>query len=364
MNQLSRARLDAGPGSVTALSAPVRVRVSVVMPAFDAAAYVARAIYSVLNQTEQECEILVVDDCSRDATPRIVQRIAALDRRVTLLRNARNCGPAAARNRGLEAARGEWIALLDADDTFLPERLETLLAVGEQHEADLVSDNILLRTEDGSAPDTPMLQPSMLSAARWIGTAEFVAGNIGSRHTPRVSYGFLKPLIRRNFLRQHGLRYDERNRFSEDFLLYLACLMNGARWFLTPEPLYVYSVRPGSLTDVQSAADLQRIRSVEERLLHDDPQVAADPQLAEALRRHKSKIDRFYYYRAFADAVRTRAVREALAVLLQDTHSFRHITLESLQRAPRIILKALRGGYFRGGWRHAVPVPAVGRRNG
>src|SRR3954469_7601896 len=90
--------------------------VSVIMPAFNAERFVGRAIQSALQQTEARIEIIVVDDSSSDATPSIVARIAAADTRVRLLRSTANMGPAAARNRGLEKARGTWIALLDADD--------------------------------------------------------------------------------------------------------------------------------------------------------------------------------------------------------------------------------------------------------
>jgi len=96
---------------------------------------------------------------------------------------------------------------------------------------------------------------------------------------------------------------------------------------------------------VQSSGDLLRIRSLEDHLLRTDPIVASDPKLAIALRRHKAKIEHFYYYRAFTDAVKAGATKQALRILLESASGFRHIVLESLVQAPAVTIKALRGGY-------------------
>jgi hypothetical protein len=109
--------------------------------------------------------------------------------------------------------------------------------------------------------------------------------------------------------------------------------------------MYRYTVRPGSLTDVQSAADLARIRAVEQVLLRDAALLASDPELARALRRHKAVIDRFYSYRAFTDALKAQAASRALQVLFESPRSTRHIILESMMRAPAVMMKALHGGY-------------------
>lgn len=322
-----------------------QIRASVIVPAYNAEPFVRRAIASVLTQTEQYCEVLVVDDASSDATAAVVGRIAAQDARVRLFRNTINMGPAASRNRGIAQARGDWIVLLDADDELMPHRIETLIALGEQHGADLVADNLLLCQEDGSGPAAPMIPARTLPAGKFLSLAEFVDGNVGNRRTPRVSFGFLQPIIRRNFLQAHSLRYDERNRFGEDFLFYIACLLKGARWWVTPEAMYRYTVRPGSLTDMQSAADLLRIRSMEEKLLRDDRSVAPGSDLAWALRRHKAVIDRFYYYRAFTDALKAREAARAFRLLFESASGFRYIILESMTQAPSVAMKALRGGY-------------------
>ena len=324
------------------------IRASVVVPAYNAERTIRRAIASALAQTEQRCEVLVIDDASDDATATIVAEFAAQDRRVSLLRNTTNLGPAGSRNRGLAAACGDWVVLLDADDEILPERIETLIALGRQHRADFVADNLLICPEDGTAQPEPMISARALPEGKFLSTAAFVAGNVGSRWTPNVSYGFLQPVMRRDFLQKHDLRYDERNRFAEDFLLYVDCLLKGARWWLTPQAMYRYWVHAGSSRDVQSASDLQRIRSMEQRLLRDEPLVASDPQLVRALRRHLAVIDRFYLYRAFTDAVKAQTGAKAFQLLFESPSGFRRILLEGALRAPTITMKALRGGYRSG----------------
>lgn len=94
--------------------------ISVVIPAYNAEDYVARAIDSALTQSHPPLEILVVDDGSRDQTAAVARRLAGP---VRVLQQP-NAGPSAARNHGVREARGEWIAFLDADDAWLPYKLE------------------------------------------------------------------------------------------------------------------------------------------------------------------------------------------------------------------------------------------------
>jgi glycosyltransferase involved in cell wall biosynthesis len=322
-------------------------RVSVLMPAYNAERYIEQAIASALGQTIEGLEVIVVDDASSDATAAIVSRLAARDRRLQLVRLPVNRGPSAARNLALSRARGAWVALLDADNSFASHRLATLIALGEESQAEMVSDNVLLCAEDGSAPPEPLIPYAAWPEPRHLPAAEFIARNIAGRRNPRRSYGFMSPIFRRAFLDHHQLRYDERNRFGEDFMFYVSCLVRGARWWVSPEALYRYTIRSGSLTEVQSAADLLRIRTFESNLLDGDPIVRADPALARALRRHKSVIDRCYYYRAFTDAVKGGELGQARRLLFESTTGFRHIVQESVVQTPVIAAKAWRGGYRR-----------------
>src|SRR5262249_16128748 len=86
------------------------LKVSVVIPTFSRAPEIANAIQSVLEQTYQDLEIIVVDDGSRDATAETVLRLARTDPRIRLIRHQSNRGAQAARNTGIRAARGEWVA--------------------------------------------------------------------------------------------------------------------------------------------------------------------------------------------------------------------------------------------------------------
>ena len=98
--------------------------VSVVIPVYNGERFAAEAIDSVLGQTRAPDEVLVVDDGSTDGTPEVLRRF---DRRVTLIRQ-QNAGAAAARNRGIEAAKGALIAFQDADDLWVPHKLEHQIA--------------------------------------------------------------------------------------------------------------------------------------------------------------------------------------------------------------------------------------------
>ncbi|MDH5833925.1 glycosyltransferase family 2 protein [Luteimonas kalidii] len=103
-------------------------RVSVVMPAYNAAATLEASMHSALAQTHAGVELLVVDDRSTDGTWELIQRQAEADPRVVPIRQPRNAGVAAARNAGIEAATGHHVAFLDSDDTWYPDKLEVQLA--------------------------------------------------------------------------------------------------------------------------------------------------------------------------------------------------------------------------------------------
>lgn len=123
-------------------------RVSVIVPAWNAARYLSEAIGSLLAQTFQNFEVIVIDDGSTDDTYEIALR--HVDSRITVIRHETNSGPAAARNTGIRHAKGAYIALLDADDTAYPERLALQVeALDKDSSLVMVGSHISLMTATG-----------------------------------------------------------------------------------------------------------------------------------------------------------------------------------------------------------------------
>jgi len=123
--------------------------VSIVTPAYNAARFVAQTIQSVQQQTHREWEMLVVDDQSTDETRDIVARIGASDPRVRLIRQPRNAGPAAARDAALLAGTGRFVAFLDSDDLWLPEKLERQISFMARTGTAISFTRFRRMTEDG-----------------------------------------------------------------------------------------------------------------------------------------------------------------------------------------------------------------------
>lgn len=105
--------------------------VSVIMPSFNTGKYIKQSIESVMAQTYQNWELLIVDDCSTDNTDDIIASIS--DERIRYYKNEHNSGAAVSRNRALREAKGKWIAFLDSDDLWMPDKLEKQIAFMERN---------------------------------------------------------------------------------------------------------------------------------------------------------------------------------------------------------------------------------------
>ncbi len=300
--------------------------VSVVVPAHNIGRFIEEAIRSALDQTHSPLEVLVVDDASTDDIGAVLQGLG--DPRVRMLRNPTNRGPSFSRNRALAAARGDWLALLDGDDAWLPERLERLLAIAKARESDLVADDAILcdaalrpRGESALGKRRVRLrEPSRIPPARFV----------------RWDLGFLKPLIRRGFLAERGLAFDESLRHGEDFELMFRCLRQGARFDLLPEGLYLHRGRAGSLTSERIRL-FETTRATTANLLA-EPGVAEDRELAAALQRRLRRIDHTLAYNRCRDHLARGSVGRAAGELLRSPGAWGF----TLARAGRGIWRRLR----------------------
>jgi glycosyltransferase involved in cell wall biosynthesis len=223
------------------------IEATIVIPCYNAAAYLDTAIRSALAQTVREVEVIAVDDCSTDATPAMLAEWAARDPRVVLVRTARNGGPAAACNAAYDRARGRWVTVLDSDDLFTPQRIERLVAIGEERGADMVADN-LIEQDFESGRDLGLHFPDGDMRVDGFVTLEEMLRRDMPDLPGKSRLGFVQPLIRRDFLQRHRLYFPTAVRAGEDFVHYFECVAHGARFTLTPEAHYVYRIRAGSIT--------------------------------------------------------------------------------------------------------------------
>jgi succinoglycan biosynthesis protein ExoO len=240
------------------------VHATIVIPTHQAAATLARAVQSALDQTLREIEIIVADDGSTDGTWPMVSEWAAREKRLRAFRNARNRGKSATMNHAASLARGRWLAVLDADDWYHPERLAALVAIGERRNVAMVADNQFLYD---AAADAVVGHGWPAGAADWrLGFDDYL---VGAEVYDAFNLGMLKPVLRTEFVRATRLAYDERARFGEDFLYLLQFFLAGGNAAVADTPYYFYTQPFGSVShrwshgrrrryDFQAACDLVR----------------------------------------------------------------------------------------------------------
>lgn len=148
--------------------------VSIVMPAYNCEKYVGASIESIINQTYQNWELLVVDDCSTDKTQSVVHTY--LDARIKYTKNEKNSGAAVSRNKALKMAKGRWIAFLDSDDMWMPEKLNYQIQFMQQNGYSFSCTKRTTCHEDGSLTGIYISSPPKVTKFHmhnycWIGAS-------------------------------------------------------------------------------------------------------------------------------------------------------------------------------------------------
>lgn len=233
-------------------------RVSVVIPAYKAALTLEEAVDSCLGQSKDDLEVLVIEDGSKDGTLEVAEKCRRKDpERVRVLRHAGgvNKGVAASRNLGLDMARGEFIAFLDADDAWLPDKLRIQLEVMDREPAvGLVFGNVYLSSDPD--PSKPMQSQALGVAKFRIGLCEALnEGKTSERHLINLHREGLRivpsptPLVRK-FMFASGLRFLGQPRLRlqyEDYLMWKVLSMR-TRFHYVAEPLAIYREHSSSFT--------------------------------------------------------------------------------------------------------------------
>lgn len=199
---------------------------SIIMPAYNCADTVAESLDSVLAQSWSDFELIVVDDCSQDATADILADYARQDKRIRVLRQPTNQGVALARNRAIEAASGPLIAFLDSDDLWLPEKL------ARQKEF-FDAGHLLLFSSYTRFGEN--LQEKTVTARRSASYSDLLKGNFIGNLTGAYHAGVL------------GKAYQQTVR-HEDYLMWLQLIKKAGQATGIPETLARYRVRNDSLS--------------------------------------------------------------------------------------------------------------------
>ena len=225
--------------------------VSVIIPAFNTARTIERCLDSLLAQ-QADVEIIVVDDCSTDATWEICRRYAARFDRVRAVRNERNVGQGLSRNRGIELARGEYLAFVDSDDYVDRHMYEDMLALA-QGRHDVVG--CKLARAYGLRHSLPDVTRRLEAPRRFDGhqiSREVMTVMLGPlpgerRRELPFPWSPCTYLYRTELVRQRGIRFEsERRLYSEDLFFNLEVLRAASSLATTQSRYYVYQDNPGS----------------------------------------------------------------------------------------------------------------------
>ncbi|MGE5386997.1 MAG: glycosyltransferase family 2 protein [Betaproteobacteria bacterium] len=197
--------------------------VSFVVPVFNTGTYLAEAVDSLRQQTgfDREAEILLVDDCSSDPATLALLRQFDGEPGLRVIRQPRNAGPAVARNAGIRAAKGAWIAFLDADDLLLPDAMARRLAVIERHpEAVWLAGKLRVMPRLGEIEDnTDFANAQELGKTLEPGVVHLVRPTRTLIHWPMPPH-VGSAMVRRDALEAAGL-FDETLIFGEDWYFWL-----------------------------------------------------------------------------------------------------------------------------------------------
>lgn len=209
------------------------MKASIIIPVYNAAATLEATVRTVLAQSESDFELILVDDCSTDASPAVCKALAAEDARVRYLRNAKNSGPAATRNAGIRAAQGEWLLFVDSDDFVASDYLKCLTSY---EDADIVWCNFhyLYTASDRSEP-TDHGHRGLLDEKAFLMC--YATNSTGCGSMWNKAY-------RRDFILRNNLLINEGRVYGEDWDFNFRAAQCSPRVVAIEDDLYTYIKAP------------------------------------------------------------------------------------------------------------------------
>ena len=221
--------------------------ISIIMPAYNAEKYIARAIDSVINQSYGNWELIIVDDGSTDATPGIADDYATRDERINAIHQA-NYGVSVARNAGLNIAHGEFIAFLDADDVLTPDSLK--IRINLIADSDMALAGYVIENESGEEiSKMPECKSDSWNQYEAIKNT-VVDGKLGYQGYP------WNKLYKKSLIEEHSIRFEPEIAFNEDRLFAVSYLMHCNKVNLCSDSVYCYILNGnGAMADFANMTD-------------------------------------------------------------------------------------------------------------
>ncbi|WP_433450754.1 glycosyltransferase family 2 protein [Streptomyces sp. CA-142005] len=223
------------PDTAGTAESPRPAQVGVVVIGYNDSAHVGDAVRSALAQGPAVAEVVAVDDCSTDGSAELLDRLAADEPRLRVVRRSVNSGGCGSpRNAGIDAVTTPYVMFLDSDDVLPPGAVDALLAAATGAHAEVAS-GLCVRRELPSGREQPWQAP--------LYTAHTVLARPAQR--PRLVHDTLcvNKLYRTDFLREHGIRFPEGRFLYEDIVFTARVLAAGPRIALVPDRVYVWHVR-------------------------------------------------------------------------------------------------------------------------
>lgn len=231
-----------------------RPLVSVVIPVYKVEAYLTRCVDSVLSQTLQDLQIILVDDGSPDNCPRICDDYAKRDHRIQVI-HKENGGLASARNAGMAVATGKWLFFLDSDDWLEPDGLENLLSIGEEYQVDFVRYRAIRSGWPGMEEHAPARVESVRELRHGYYDRQQIVDEVYPRliTTPQLTMGAIVgawgSLYNLDFLNRNNLRFYEEVKFSEDLVFSARVVRAASSFYFVDTPgVYHYFYNPNSIS--------------------------------------------------------------------------------------------------------------------
>ncbi|PSH68114.1 glycosyl transferase [Phyllobacterium brassicacearum] len=303
--------------------------VSVIIAAYNAEHTIGRAIRSALDQDGVSVEVIVVDDKSSDGTTAVARSFSQPN--IKVLQLAKNAGPGHARNVAVDAARGRWIAVLDADDEMSPDRLSTMLKRAENAGAVIAVDNIGV-IDNGNGKSYQMFPTSRLEELGKITLPMFIASNLVFGST--FNYGYMKPVFRRDFVQDSHLRYDENLRIGEDYLFLASMLASGGECIVEPAAGYSYHVHAGSISRTLKHHHVSSMIEADALFLS---RFQFDSQAKSAQARRTRNLEEVRNFLILVDHIKRGSVHNIVKMAFDDPAAFRFLYMPIGVRIKRLI---------------------------